>query len=241
MGKRIISQNRGKGTPTYRAPPHRRKEGLIHPGLYDGKTMKGEIIKIAHDPARSAPIASAVFEEENKREEKMILVPEGVFVGQKIAYGEGAPLEVGNTLPILNIPEGTLICNIESKLGDGGKFARASGVYGAIISHERGKTIVRLPSGGTKKLDSKCRATIGIVAGGGKGMKPFLKAGKKYNALKSKAQKYPKVSAVKMNSVDHPYGGGGHKHIGRQKSVSRGTPPGRKVGSISPRRTGRGR
>jgi len=241
MGKRIISQNRGKGTPTYRAPPHRRKEELIHPMLDDGKTMKGEIVKIAHDPARSAPIASAVFDGENKREEKMILVPEGVFVGQKIVYGEGAPLEVGNTLPILNIPEGTLICNIESKPGDGGKFARASGVYGAIISHERGKTIVRLPSGGTKKLDSKCRATIGIVAGGGKSMKPFLKAGKKYNALKSKAKKYPKVSAVKMNSVDHPFGGGGHKHIGRRKSVSKGTPPGRKVGSISPRRTGRGR
>jgi len=241
MGKRIISQNRGKGTPTYRAPPHRRKEELIHPRTDDNKTMKGEIVKIAHDPARSAPIASVVFEGENKREEKMILVPEGVFVGQKIAYGERASLDVGNTLPILNIPEGTLICNIESKPGDGGRFARASGVYGAIISHEGEKTIVRLPSGGTKRLDSKCRATIGIVAGGGKREKPFLKAGKRYNSLKRRAKKYPKVSAVKMNSVDHPVGGGGHKHIGRRKSVSRGTPPGRKVGSISPRKTGRGR
>jgi len=102
-----------------------------------------------------------------------------------------------------------------------------------------GKTIVQLPSGKMKKLNPKCRAVIGIVAGGGRTEKPFCKAGKKFHRMKVRATKWPTSRGVAMNVVDHPFGGGGQQHCGRPKTVARGTPPGRKVGSIAARRTGR--
>ncbi len=89
-----------------------------------------------------------------------------------------------------------------------------------------------------KWLNPKCRATIGIVAGGGRTDKPFVKAGKKWYKMANKATKWPVVRGVAMNAVDHPFGGGGRQHPGRPKTVGRHTPPGRKVGSIAARRTG---
>ena len=83
-----------------------------------------------------------------------------------------------------------------------------------------------------------CRATIGVVAGGGRKEKPFVKAGKKYHAMKAKAIKWPRVRGVAMNAVDHPFGGGRHQHTGKPTTVSRRMPPGRKVGHIAARRTG---
>lgn len=234
MGKRIISQNRGKGTSTYRAPPKRRKEPLIHPKAEE--TLCGEITELVHDPARHSVFARVAI---NNKIVKPILAVEGNYVGQKIFFGENVETTIGNTLPLSKIPDGSLVCNIESKPGDGGKFVRATGTYATVISHEGDKTYLELPSGVVKIINSKCRATIGIVAGGGRKEKPFVKAGKRYHSLKSKAAKYPRTSAVKMNSVDHPFGGGGHKHIGRAKTVSRNTPPGRKVGSISAKKTGK--
>lgn len=241
MGKRTISQNRGKGTPTYRAPPKRRKEPLVHPKTDVSDTLSGEIIELVHDPARNSVFAKVAIEVGNDKIVKPILAVEGSYVGQKIFFGNNAESTIGNTLPLSKIPDGSLICNIESKPGDGGKFVRSTGTYATVISHEGDKTYLELPSGVKKRINSKCRATIGIVAGGGRKEKPFVKAGKRYYSLKSKAAKYPRTSAVKMNSVDHPFGGGGHKHIGRPKTVSRGTSPGRKVGSISAKRTGKRR
>jgi large subunit ribosomal protein L2 len=80
---------------------------------------------------------------------------------------------------------------------------------------------------------------VGIVAGGGRGDKPFGKSGKKYHALKSKAKMHFKVSGVAMNPVDHPHGGGAHKHVGKPSTVSRNAPPGRKVGRLSPKKKSR--
>lgn len=245
MGKRIISQNRGRGTPTYRAPSHKYKADLMHPKVDDNETIMGEVLEILHDPARSAPIARVRFtnmkytKDTKKYEERLILVPEGVAVGQKIACGISAEIKSGNTLPLAEIPEGVLICNIESHPGDGGCFARASGVHGILVAHDVNKTIVQLPSGELKWLHPKCKATIGVVAGGGRVDKPFVKAGNKYHKLKSRAAKYPRVRGVAMNVIDHPFGGGAKQHPGRPKTVSRGAPPGRKVGSIAARRTGK--
>jgi large subunit ribosomal protein L2 len=162
-----------------------------------------------------------------------------VEVDQTIQCGISVPVEPGNTLVLAEIPEGIPVCNIESQPGDGGKFARASGMYGILIAHDVGKTVVQLPSGEMKWLNPKCRAIIGVVAGGGRTEKPFVKAGKKFHRMKVRATKWPKVRGVAMNVVDHPFGGGGQQHPGRPKTVSRGTPPGRKVGSIAARRTGR--
>ena len=236
MTKRIISQNRGKGTPTYRAPSHQYLADIKHLKFDDDITLKGTIIKLRHDPGRTAPVGLVRFE---GRDDIYLLMPEGISIGEEIQCGAKAEIKPGNTLPLQNIPEGVSIFNVEFKPFDGGKSARASGVYAILVAHENKRTMVQLPSGKMKWVSSKCRATIGVVSGGGRIEKPLLKAGKKYNMMKSKAGKYPRVSGVAMNSIDHPFGGGGHQHPGKPKTVSRGAPPGRKVGSIAARRTGK--
>jgi len=238
MGRRIIAQSRGKGSPNYRAPSHRFKANLKHIKTKPGETVKGEIIDMIHDTARSAPIAKILLP---NREQRFILVPEAVAVGDLIECGISAEIKPGNTLPISQIPEGTFICNVENRPDDGGQFARASGTYAVLISHEATKAVVQLPSKKMKWLNSKCCATIGVVAAGGRKEKPFLKAGKKFHKIKTRAVKWPKVSGVAMNAVDHPFGGGGWQHPGRPKTVSRNAPPGQKVGSIAARRTGKRR
>lgn len=236
MGHRLIQQNRGRGTPTYRAPSHKFRAELKHVKVDGNETVKGLVTDIVHDPARSAPVARVLLDND---EERYILVPEGVYVGQEIACGASAEIKPGNSLPLAEIPEGIPICNIESIPRSGGQFARSSGVYAILIAHDVGKTVVQLPSGEMKWLNPQCMATIGVVAGGGRTDKPFVKAGKKYHKMKSKAGKYPRVRGVAMNVVDHPFGGGGWQHPGRPKTVSRNAPPGRKVGSIAARRTGK--
>lgn len=238
MGKRIISQNRGRGTPTYRAPSHKYKAELKHPRADDHVTLKGEIIGIEHDPARSAPIAKVVFE---NGEKFFIIASEGMAVGAELSCGDEAEIKQGNTVPIGEVPEGFLICNIEAKPNDGGKFVRSSGVYATVVTQEANRTAVSMPSGTLKWLNPSCRATIGIVAGGGRVDRPWLKAGKKYHKMKTRAAKYPRVSGVAMNPIDHPFGGGNRKHPGKSTTVSRNAPPGRKVGLIAARRTGKKR
>jgi len=235
MGRRIQGQRRGRGGPTFRAPSHRYKAALDHPKA-EG-TVSGEVVGIEHDPARSAPIAMVAFEDGDRR---YVLAPEGIAVGDEIQVGVSAEIKAGNTLPLAEIPEGVPVCNVEARPGDGGRFARASGVNATLITHDRRAAIVQLPSGQIKRLSPECRATIGVVAGGGRTEKPFVKAGSKYHKLRARGTKYPRVRGVAMNAADHPFGGGGRQHPGRPKSVSRNAPPGRKVGAISSRRTGKG-
>jgi large subunit ribosomal protein L2 len=175
MGKRIISQNRGRGTPTYRAPSHKFKAELRHPRVDENTSIQGKVIDIEHDPARSAPIAKVAFE---NGEELLLLASEGVAIGNIIECGDDADVRPGNIVPIANVPEGFFICNIESKPNDGGKFVRSSGVYATVVTHEPNRTAVAMPSGTIKWLNPKCRAVVGIVAGGGRVDRPWLKAGK---------------------------------------------------------------
>jgi large subunit ribosomal protein L2 len=237
MGRRIQGQRRGRGSPTFRAPSHRYKADLSHRKVEDGDVVSGTVVDVEHDPARSAPVAAIEFEDGDRR---LVLAPEGVGVGQEIQVGVSAAIEPGNTLPIAEIPEGVPICNVEANQGDGGKFARASGVNATLMAHERNVAVVQLPSGEVKRLDPQCRATIGVVAGGGRTEKPMVKAGNKHHKMRARGTKWPNVRGVAMNAVDHPFGGGGRQHPGKPKSISRNAPPGRKVGDISSRRTGRG-
>jgi len=236
MGRRIQGQRRGRGGPTFRAPSHRYKADLSHRTV-EGDMVTGEVIDIEHDPARSAPVALVEF---NDGDQRFVLAPEGVGIGETIQIGITAEIKPGNTLPLAEIPEGVPVCNVEARPGDGGRFARASGVNATLITHDRNAAVVQLPSGQVKRLDPQCRATIGVVAGGGRTEKPFVKAGKKHHKLRARGTKYPRVRGVAMNAVDHPFGGGGRQHPGRPKSVSKNAPPGRKVGAISSRRTGKG-
>jgi large subunit ribosomal protein L2 len=210
---------------------------MDHRKLEDTDLVTGEVLDIEHDPARSAPIADVQFDDGDRR---LVLAPEGVAVGEEIQIGVSAAIEPGNTLPLAEIPEGVPVCNVEANPGDGGKFARASGVNATLLTHDRSVAVVQLPSDEMKRLDPQCRATIGVVAGGGRTEKPVLKAGKKYHKVKSRGTVWPRVRGVAMNAVDHPFGGGGRQHPGKPKSISRDAPPGRKVGDISSKRTGRG-
>jgi large subunit ribosomal protein L2 len=237
MGHRITTQNRGRGGPTYRAPSHRYKAELKHIGN-DTRSVTGSIIDIEHDPARNAPIALVKLEDGTK---VYMLVTEGIGIGESITWGTDADVKNGNTLPLINIPTGSFICNIEARPNDGGKFVRSSGVQAVIVDKIGERVGVRMPSGKTKWFNARCRATIGIVAGGGRVDKPFVKAGNKAHKMRNTASNWPRVRGVAMNVIDHPFGGGGHQHTGRPKTIARGTSPGRTVGHVAARRTGKSR
>ena len=136
---------------------------------------------------------------------------------------------------------GTIVFNVESKPGDRGTLARTSGNYATVVSHnpEENKTRLRMPSGSKKIVNSDCRATVGVVAGGGRCDKPMLKAGRAYHKYKAKRNSWPKVRGVAMNPVEHPHGGGNHQHIGHPSTCRRDAPAGQKAGLIAARRTGR--
>ncbi len=237
MGHRITTQSRGKGGPTYRAPSHRYKAELKHIGD-DTQKITGTVIDIEHDPARNAPIALVKLEDGKK---VYMLVTEGLGIGESVLWGAAGEIKNGNTLTLANIPTGTYICNIEARPNDGGKFVRASGVQAVVVDKIGDRVGIRMPSGKTKWFNARCRATIGIVAGGGRVEKPFVKAGNKYHKMQNTASNWPRVRGVAMNVIDHPFGGGGHQHTGRPKTVARGTSPGRTVGHVAARRTGKSR
>ncbi|WNY25585.1 50S ribosomal protein L2 [Methanolapillus millepedarum] len=238
MGKRIIAQRRGKGSPTFTAPSHKFKAELMHPVVAAGATLKGTVIDVEHDTARAAPIIKVFFDDGKSQ---LIIATEGVAVGQIIECGPAAEVKAGNILPVGKIPEGILVCNIEGKPNDGGKFTRSSGTHAIVVAHEEGRTSVQMPSGQLKWFNPECRAVIGVVAGGGRVEKPFLKAGKVYHKMKVRAKRFPRVRGVAMNPRDHPFGGGNRQHPCRSTTVSRNAPPGAKVGHIAARRTGRKR
>jgi large subunit ribosomal protein L2 len=233
MGKRLRLQRIGRGSPTYRAKSWRRRGEVKLPPLTEGEAI---VIDVLHDPGRGAPVARVRY---GDGQERLILAPEGIKIGDKIAAGVSVPVKPGNTLMLAEIPEGTLIHNVESQPGDGGRFSRSPGTHAILIAHDVGKATVQLPSGEIRDLNPCCRATIGVVAGGGRLEKPFMKAGKRHHALRAKGKPYPRVRGVAMNVVDHPFGGGRRKHAGRPKTVAKGAPPGQKVGLIAARRTGK--
>jgi len=237
MGSPIRGQRRGRGGSTFRAPSHRYKSEKHHKKTEDGDVVAGTVVDIEHDPGRSAPVAAVEFDDGERR---LVLAPEGVAEGERLQVGISAEIKPGNTLPLAEIPEGVPICNVEANPGDGGKFARSSGVNADLVTHDRDAAVVKLPSGEVKRMDPDCRATIGVVAGGGRTEKPFVKAGKKHHHVRARGTVWPRVRGVAMNAVDHPFGGGGRQHPGKPKSISRNAPPGRKVGDISSRRTGKG-
>lgn len=237
MGKRIIAQRRGRFTSNvYQSPSHRHKGGKNGIKYLPTNQIKSKIIDLEHDPGRTAPIATAkIIGGERDGQNYKFIASEGIFINQELSSGDNAEISSGNVLPLRSIPEGTPIFNIESQPGDGGKFVRAGGTVATVVSHGN-KTVVQLPSGQFKPFHPECKATIGVVAGGGRKEKPFVQAGKRFHSCRSRARKYPKVSGVAMNPVDHPHGGGSHQHVGKPSTVSKHAPPGRKVGRLSPKK-----
>ncbi len=214
MGKPLIHQRRGKGSPSFKAPSHRFKADIQYRRL-NGDTLRGEVIDFIDDAARSGLLMLVQYEDGEK---VPLLAPEGTKVGQVIEDGPKARKELGNILPLNDIPEGYPIFNIETKPGQGGALIRGSGTCGFIITKSDKKIMIKLPSGKTKALNGKCKATIGCVCGGGRLEKPLLKAGAGHYKNKARGHWYPTVRGVHMNAVDHPFGG--KQHHGAAASVA---------------------
>jgi large subunit ribosomal protein L2 len=235
MGKKIKVQRRGRGTSQFRA----QKMGRLGPVKYppvDKELITGSVKDLTHEPGRGAPLAYIALRDGDGFYQAAV---EGVHIDQEIAIGADAPLKVGNVLPLGMVPEGTMVCNLELRPGDGGKIARSSGSFGTVVAHTTDKTVVRLPSKRSISIHNNSRATLGIISGGGRKEKPFMKAGEAFRAAKAKGHVYPVAHGVKMTAASHPHGGGRHRRPGKSTTVSRHAPPGAKVGLIAARNSGK--
>jgi len=230
MGKPITTQKRGKGSPKYTAPSHRYKTEAH----YSHGEKKGVVVDIKHDSSKTGVLMSIQWEDGKK---EFYLAPEGIMVTDEISQGK-QEVKMGNVLSLNDIPEGVPIFNIENTPGDGGKAARASGSNAYIVGKKGAKALVKLPSKKIKTFNLGCRATIGVSAGGGRTDKPIVKAGNMFKKRRARGHLFPVVRGVAMNPIEHPHGGSQH-HAGKATTVKRSTPPGRKVGHIAARRTGR--
>ncbi|HVO36875.1 MAG TPA: 50S ribosomal protein L2 [Candidatus Acidoferrum sp.] len=240
MGKRIRVQRRGRGGSTFQASTNKRVAPARYPLTLAAKegfdaVTNGTIEELVHDPGRGTPLGLVRLE---NGEKYYTVVPEGLGRGQRVQFGGRATVEVGNVLPIGKIPEGTMICNIELRPGDGGKLAKSSGTYVTIVSHTPQGTMIKLPSGKAKYINDYCRATIGVISGAGRPDKPFLKAGAQFHMMKAKGHKYPRTSGRKMVAAVHPYGSS-KRSARKATTTSHGAPPGQKVGLIAARGAGR--
>ncbi|MBI4014518.1 MAG: 50S ribosomal protein L2 [Candidatus Aenigmarchaeota archaeon] len=228
MGKNLIQQRRGKGNTRYRSPSHRFRGKVTYGSIPQGATQ-GVVSAIIDAPGRTTPLAEVTYGDKTV----LYLPNAGMSVGQTLNTGE---MSEGNIVTLRDVPEGTRIFNIELTPGDGGRLCRSSGTTATVIAREASTVTVLMPSKQQKKISGDCRATIGATAGFGRKDKPFMKAGNKHYAMKAMGKLTAITSPINMNAVQHPFGG---KNLGKQKNVARGTPPGRKVGNLWPRRTGK--
>ncbi|MBI2665597.1 50S ribosomal protein L2 [Candidatus Woesearchaeota archaeon] len=232
-----MQQRRGRGTHTYRSISFRFKGEIKHP------SANGTVIDLVHCAGHTAPLMELAHAPGLRKENSYAFAPLGVKIGDEIGLetiGNGSvSVREGNVLSLRNIPEGTLIHNLELSPGDGGKLVRSSGTFAKIIAKSEESVRILLPSRKEKLFLPDCRAAIGALSGGGRLEKPFLKAGAKYKRMRARNKLYPHVCGISMNAVDHPFGGKCSHIKGRPTQSPRSAPPGRKVGKIAPRRTGR--
>ncbi len=239
MGRRITVQRRGKGIINWRSLKHLKEGKVNHPPVDPkdpDRVQKAKIIDFVHEAGRGAPLAKIVLDSGKKH---LWLPPEGVFVGETVEFGPQTELKIGNTMEVRNIPEGVYVYNIERRPRDGGKFCRTSGGFAIMISRSENEVTFKMPSGKIVGVHPRARASIGVVGGSGRPQKPFVKAGAKYHHMLKKTANWPVVGACKKNATDHPYGGGRKKRPAKPTTTARTAPPGRKVGLIAARRTGR--
>jgi len=194
---RITSRHRGGG--------HKRKYRLI-----DWKRTKidvtAKVVSIEYDPNRSANIALIYYQDGEK---SYIIAPSGIQVGDMVIAGDMVDIKPGNCLPMANIPLGTIIHNLEMKIGKGAQMVRSAGASAQLMAKEGNYVLVKLPSGEVRKFNRLCRACIGQVGNSEHGSQKLGKAGR----TRWKGRR-PKVRGVAMNPVDHPMGGGEGKSSG---------------------------
>ena len=204
--------NQGKITVRHRGGGVKRKYRII-----DFKRRKDDIparvTSIEYDPNRSANIALITYKDGEKA---YIIAPKGLEVGMIVESGEKADIKVGNALPIMSIPVGTVIHNIELKPGKGAALARSAGASAQILGREDKYVLIRLSSGETRKILGTCRATVGTVGNEDYSLVKIGKAGRtRHMGIR------PTVRGSVMNPNDHPHGGGeGRAPVGRKGPVT---------------------
>ena len=204
--------NQGKITVRHQGGGAKRKYRII-----DFKRNKlnvpGTVASIEYDPNRTANIALINYADGEK---KYIIAPKGLTVGMTIESSENADIKVGNALPIMNIPVGTMIHNIELRPGKGGELARSAGSSAQILGREGNYVMIRLSSGEQRKVLGTCKATIGVVGNEDASLVKVGKAGRKrHMGIR------PTVRGSVMNPNDHPHGGGeGRAPVGRKAPMT---------------------
>ncbi len=179
----------------------------------DKQDVEGTVLRLEYDPNRSAHIALVEYPDGERR---YIVAPQGLGAGDKILSGAGADIKPGNSLPLSNIPVGTIIHNIELYPGKGAQLARSAGVQAQLMAKENGMAQVRLPSGEYRLVRLDCKATIGQVGNIDHANVAIGKAGRKRHMGWR-----PTVRGSVMNPCDHPHGGGeGKSPIGRPGPVT---------------------
>ena len=205
----------GRMTVRYLGGGHKRRYRIID-FKRDKDEIQGTVKSIEYDPNRSARIALIVYADGEKR---YIIAPDKLAVGTQIVSGENVPPEIGNTLPLKNIPLGTDVHNIELKPGQGGMLARSAGSYGTLTSRDGKYAIIKLPSGESRMVLVTCRATVGQVSNSDHGLEKSGKAGRK-----RWLGRRPRTRGVAMNPVDHPMGGGEGRASGGHPRSRTGLP-----------------
>ena len=204
--------NQGKITVRHQGGGVKRKYRIID-FKRNKDNIKGIVATIEYDPNRSANIALINYADGEKR---YIIAPKGLKVGMEIISGDKTDIKIGNALPIMNIPVGTLIHNIELHPGKGGQLVRSAGSSAQILGREDKYVLVRLTSGEVRRILGTCRATIGEVGNEAHELVNVGKAGKSRYLGKR-----PEVRGSVMNPNDHPHGGGeGRAPIGRKNPLT---------------------
>lgn len=197
----------GRTTVRFRGGGNRQHYRLID-FTRGGGDVDATVLSIQYDPNRSAFIALV---ENREGERSYIIAPEGIKVGQTISSGEKVGVRVGNCMPLDSIPDGTMIHNIELRPGQGATMVRAAGAAAQLMAKEGNDAIIRLPSGEMRRINRKCRATVGQVSNQDYTNIRMGKAGRKRHRGRR-----PHVRGTVMNPVDHPHGGGeGRTNSGR--------------------------
>ena len=204
--------NQGKITVRHQGGGVKRKYRLID-FKRDKKDIAGVVASIEYDPNRTANIALINYMDGEKR---YIIAPKNLKVGDKVVSGENVDIKVGNALPIMNIPVGTVIHNIELRPGKGAALARSAGSSAQILGREGKYVMIRLSSGEQRKVLGTCMATVGVVGNEDASLVKLGKAGRKrHMGIR------PTVRGSVMNPNDHPHGGGeGRAPVGRKAPLT---------------------
>ncbi len=207
--------NSGRMTMRYMGGGHKRRYRAID-FIRNKDGVKATVKSIEYDPNRSSRIALLFYEDGEKR---YIIAPQGLQAGQTVVSGKGVAPEIGNALPLSDIPLGTIIHNIEIKPGKGGAMARSAGSYAQLVAREGKYATVKLPSGETRMILVQCRATIGTVSNPDHILEISGKAGRS-----RWLGRRPRTRGVAMNPVDHPMGGGEGRASGGHPRSRKGLP-----------------